>query len=188
MMSFLSRHWLALGLMVGLVGCAPAATPAGPAATAAPTDAATEVVAAAPTARPSLVFATVVPSATPERQLTPTVSPQAGGAGLPTLTPVPVSQGQPVVVDLVNFAFRPPQMSARVGAPITLILRNLDIATPHVFEIIALEISVVLGANEEKTITFTVDKPGRYEFTCPLETTGVNHAMAGMIGELWVTP
>ncbi|MBL8046546.1 MAG: cupredoxin domain-containing protein [Anaerolineales bacterium] len=180
-------NWGASFLFVfALTACAPA-TPAAVAPTAQDpaTHSAATHAAVAPT-QPATLFATLAPTVTPQRQFTPTTSAHDAGFALATPSPVWVDKGQPITVELTNFAFRPSRMVAYVGNPITLRLRNLDVATPHLFEISGLGLSVVLSANEEKIITFTVEAPGLYEYTCPLETTGVNHAMAGMTGELWV--
>jgi plastocyanin len=89
-------------------------------------------------------------------------------------------------VELTNFAFTPARLAARVGDTIQLELCNLDIAAPHLFEISALRISEVVAAGSARAVEFVVEKEGTYTSLCPLDTAGVNHAEAGMIGELIV--
>ena len=80
-----------------------------------------------------------------------------------------------------SFTYEPNAMTVNSGDVRTLVLHVKDI--PHDFTVKELDIHVHGGADDTVKQTITFDKPGTYEFYCPVDS----HKAAGMKGELTVT-
>lgn len=173
-----------LAASLALSACAPAASvPQATAARPVMTAISTPTLPSTTTSLPQLISSVTPAVAHPTHTAMPAVT---FTPGPPTATGVPIVSGSPFIVELTNFAFTPARLAARVGDTIQLELCNLDIAAPHLFEISALRISEVVAAGSARAVEFVVEKEGTYTSLCPLDTAGVNHAEAGMIGELIV--
>lgn len=100
--------------------------------------------------------------------------------------------GEIVVEAKSGFAFSPNQISAKVGQPVTIVLKNTD-TMAHDLTIDNIKVTVdgqeatgvktdlVQGGGEAR-ITFTPQEEGTYEFYCSVS----GHKAAGMVGTLVV--
>lgn len=119
------------------------------------------------------------------------------GSAAPLLPPGPPTERQ-FTVTMVMFGgeenevhrWTPGTLVARVGDPITLRVLNADVDCakyPHGFALTAFGIDVpAIQAGEEKTFTFTPDKPGVFEFKCSNKDCGKDHDR--QTGQLLVLP
>ena len=88
----------------------------------------------------------------------------------------------PVVVELVEMAYRPAEIAIPAGRPATLVLRNRG-ALQHDFSIDALRLSPDVRPGDELTVEIAAP-PGRYRVYC----TFPGHEEAGMVATLVVEP
>lgn len=94
------------------------------------------------------------------------------------------SAGQRVVLTMDHQMFDKTDINAQAGKPITVELVNQDTMN-HQFEVPDLGVkSSVVRPGQRVSVTFTPDKPGDYQFICPM----VGHKATGMWGTLHVAP
>ena len=77
-------------------------------------------------------------------------------------------------------SFDPSAISVRAGQPVELTLTSAG-GMPHDLALkdgVAEPLKLTIGRNETATGTFTVSKPGTYQFECSMP----GHALAGMKG------
>lgn len=100
-------------------------------------------------------------------------------------------QGE-VVVTASEFSFEPKEIKAKVGQPVTIVLKNAG-AQQHDLTIDGIQVTVdgqdktgvqteLVGAGGETRVTFTPKQAGSYEFYCSVP----GHKAAGMTGTLVV--
>lgn len=93
-----------------------------------------------------------------------------------------------------DFGFKPAQLKAKVGQPLTVVYRNTG-AVVHDFTIDAIPVAVegrdqarfqtqLVQSGGELRFTFTPKQAGRYKFYCSVP----GHKTAGMVGTLVVEP
>ena len=78
--------------------------------------------------------------------------------------------------------FEPSAITVRTGQPVELTLRN-DGQYPHDFTLthgVARQVKITVNGGETATGTFTLDRPGTYNFECSMSA----HALAGMKGTI----
>ena len=90
-----------------------------------------------------------------------------------------------------GFSFNPKEIRAKVGQPLTIVLKNTDTQV-HDFTVDGLKakvdgqdktgVQVVAQGGAEATLTFTPQQAGQYEFYCAVP----GHKAAGMTGKLIV--
>ncbi len=166
-------------LSAALVGCGgsssktasePTASPASASATAT-VAAATSTSTAAPTTAPA-----VAPTNTPA---------PAPAAPAPTSTPVPPPPAAPapttLSVSIVDFAFSPTSLSARVGQTVMVNVRNTG-AAPHSFTIDGGIDSGILNPGQSAALSMTPSQAAILRFYCKV------HGAATMSGQIAVTP
>jgi len=68
-----------------------------------------------------------------------------------------------IQLSIQNHRFRPAEITAPAGKPITLRIKNLD-ATPAEFESVSLRVEKVVAGNSEGVIRLRALQPGRYNF------------------------
>ncbi|HLD19541.1 MAG TPA: cupredoxin domain-containing protein [Candidatus Nanoarchaeia archaeon] len=78
-----------------------------------------------------------------------------------------------------QFEFNPSVINAKVGDTIVLKVTSLDVE--HGISIPEFRVTQVLPVNEEKTITFKVDKRGEFTFRCSVFCGSGHQSMTGKI-------
>ena len=79
-------------------------------------------------------------------------------------------------------SFDPSAISVRAGQPVELTLTSTG-GMAHDFTLkdgVGQPVKVAVGANETATGTFTIDKPGTYQFECSIP----GHSLGGMKGTI----
>ncbi len=66
-------------------------------------------------------------------------------------------------VSIKDHRFTPAELHAPAGAPITLVVKNLD-STPEEFESKQLHVEKIVAGNSEITVRLRPQKAGRYRF------------------------
>lgn len=102
----------------------------------------------------------------------------AGGAG--TQVPQEVA-----IVTHDSMRFEPATLTVEAGRPVRLTVRNQGQAV-HDLSLtkgVARSVKVVVKGGQSAATTFTVARPGTYQFTC----SQFGHAMSGMRGTITVT-
>ncbi len=114
-----------------------------------------------------------------------------GGAGAVAVAPVPALQtsgqvgaAKPVPLQVVasEFTLSPNRLEVPAGTPFTLVFRNQG-NIDHDITSTTAGIHLMAAPGKSAEGTFTIDKPGEYEFLCSIP----GHAEAGMKGKLVVT-
>jgi nitrite reductase (NO-forming) len=114
-----------------------------------------------------------------------TGGPARGGSGAkaPVEAPIAPDGSQQVTLRVDdNVRFDPPAILVKAGQPVKLTLENRG-GSAHDFTLTAggsQPVKVVASGGQSATGTFTIDRPGTYEFVCSVP----GHAMAGMRGTL----
>lgn len=99
----------------------------------------------------------------------------------PKGTPVTVTAGQAVTIDVGNLYFDPNTLTVTKGTKVTIDL-NSSVTLPHNFTLDAFNINQNIGANAKTSVSFTPTTAGTYYFYCNVP----GHAQAGMVGKLTV--
>jgi plastocyanin len=124
----------------------------------------------------------------------PTAEPAYNGQPVAT-TPAGTSAATPgganaavqevTVVSADAMRFDPATLTVEAGRPVRLTLRNTGQAT-HDFSLtqgVARPVKVVARGGETASVTFTLTRPGAYQFVCDQ----LGHAMGGMKGTITAT-
>ncbi len=98
-------------------------------------------------------------------------------------TDAPLPDARTIEVRATEFGFSPSELTATVGEPINIELRN-DGNLLHDLTIDEFGFRVVAGPGETRTAGFVPDRAGTFTFTCSVP----GHAQAGMVGTLRVAP
>ena len=95
-----------------------------------------------------------------------------------------------VEIKVDSYSFQPDHIIVKVNQPLELRLRSVTSIIPHNFTInhpeSGLEIDQDISSGDDKTVTFTPTKTGKYEFYCDKKNIFANHKKKGMIGILEV--
>jgi uncharacterized cupredoxin-like copper-binding protein len=110
----------------------------------------------------------------------------SGSAAAPAgaASPAAASAQQVSVKALDTLKFDPTTITVKAGQPVRLTLVN-DGAIVHDWTLsqgAAQKVQVTVQGKQQGTVTFTVDKPGSYQFICDQP----GHEAAGMVGTLVV--
>lgn len=92
---------------------------------------------------------------------------------------VPVSNTVDVAMGM--YFFEPNEIRVKAGEPVIINLINNEGMHDFVIDVLRVK-SKTLKAGDTQTLTFTVDKPGEYEYYCSIN----NHKEMGMVGKLIV--
>ncbi len=101
----------------------------------------------------------------------------------PTPAPRALPGARVVLVELVDFAFRPGVLRVRAGETVNLRLRNAG-RVLHDLYVPALGFRAAVNPGQEVVTSLAAGRPGTYEFYCTLP----GHREAGMSGTLVVSP
>ena len=106
-----------------------------------------------------------------------------GGGGKKTATGKQASSspGGATTIQAVDFRFEPNTLTAKVGQPITVTIKNGGQAE-HNFSIGSLKVNKDIEKGNSATVTFTPTQAGSIEFFCEY-----HHITKGMTGTLTVT-
>ena len=104
-----------------------------------------------------------------------------GGGGKKAATSTGASSGGGTTIQAVDFHFEPNTLSAKVGQPMTVTIKNAGQAE-HNFSIESLKVNQDLEKGTSKTVTFTPTQAGSIEFFCEY-----HKASKGMTGTLTVS-
>jgi nitrosocyanin len=104
-----------------------------------------------------------------------------GGGGGKKSTATGASSGGGTTVQAVDFKFEPNTLTAKVGQPITVTIKNNGQAE-HNFSIESLKVNQDVEKGDSKTVTFTPTTAGNIEFFCEY-----HKASKGMTGTLNAT-
>ncbi|MEK6967962.1 MAG: cupredoxin domain-containing protein [Nanoarchaeota archaeon] len=85
----------------------------------------------------------------------------------------------PINMIVKQYSFEPSIINAKVGDTIVLTMKSIDVA--HGITIPELGVSQDLPVNEEKTVTFKVDKKGEFPFRCSVFCGSGHRSMTGKI-------
>ena len=157
-----------------IAGCAkPRPTPVAsiPAASVEPS--ASVAVASVPPSPGSPVPSSPVPSQGP--------SESAAASQAPVGSPTSSESAVAVTVEAHDLSFRPRQLEAPAGQPVTLAIHNLG-RVVHNLTIDELQVQLIASPGETKSEVFASLKPGTYTFYCSVS----GHRQAGMEGTLTV--
>lgn len=96
-----------------------------------------------------------------------------------------------IEVELADYRFAPRIIEVTAGEPVELVLSNGDIFTPHNLTLSApgagIDIDVDVQPGNTVSVSFTPDRPGRYEFYCDKKLLFLkSHRQRGMEGVLVV--
>jgi plastocyanin len=129
------------------------------------------------------------PTAEPAQNGQPVATTPAGtsaatpGAAAPGVANAAVQEVTIVSAD--GMRFDPATLTVEAGRPVHLTLRNTGQAT-HDFSLsqgVARPVKAVARGGETASVTFTITRPGTYQFVCDQ----LGHSMAGMKGTITAT-
>ena len=156
-----------------------AATATRPAVAAAATSAPAAVATTAPAPAPAATATTAPPPPAPAATTAPPPPPPPAATTAP---PPPAPPAPPAVsalsVSIVDFAFTPAQLTARVGSAVTVTARNTG-QVSHTFSIIGGSSTGTLTPGASGTVTFTATQMGTMNFRCDIHNS--------MMGSISVT-
>ncbi|MBW7944380.1 sulfite exporter TauE/SafE family protein [Patescibacteria group bacterium] len=76
---------------------------------------------------------------------------------------------QRVVIQAGNNGYNPTRVRVRAGQPVELTVQSKNsYSCANYFFLKAFQISLELGPNDSKSVTFTPDKPGKYQYSCAM--------------------